>query len=91
MDWEQSLHFEWQANARVSGEAPHLLRLLSRVPLARDFSQYPLNKDLVQRLLNFHCCERWFHRHHNGSVNSKRTHTPKSICQVLKSPLALDI
>ena len=31
------------------------------------------------------------HRHHNGSVNSKRTHPPKSICQVLTSPLALDI
>ena len=29
--------------------------------------------------------------HHNGSVNSKRTHTPKSIFQVLRSPLALDI
>ena len=31
------------------------------------------------------------HRHRNGSVNSKRTHPPKSICQVPTSPLALDI
>ena len=36
-------------------------------------------------------CWRWLDRHHNGSLNSKRTHTPKSICQVLKSPFALDI
>ena len=28
---------------------------------------------------------------HNGSVNSKHTHAPKSICQVLTSPLAFDI
>ena len=31
----------------------------------------------------------WLHRHHNGSVNSKGTHTPKNICQVLTSPMAL--
>ena len=28
--------------------------------------------------------------HHDGSVNSELTHTPKSICRLLKSPLALD-
>ena len=35
----------------------------------------------------FYCYERWLHphRHHNGSVDSKCTHTPKSICQVLTS------
>ena len=45
-----------------------------------------LNGELARRLFNysFHCCERWLHCHHNGSVNSKHTHTPKSICQVLK-------
>ena len=24
-----------------------------------------------------HCCERWLHRHHHGSVNSKCTHNPQ--------------
>ena len=35
--------------------------------------------------------KRWLHRHHKGSVNSKCTHTPKSICQVLKPTLALQL
>ena len=91
MDWEQPFHFERQANARVIGEpvrgvgnkelscsfpAP-CSRVSFRVPLARG--------DLAHRLLGFHYCEKWLHRHHNGSVDSK------SICQVLTSPLALDI
>ena len=48
-------------------------------------------ESLLGGCYDFQHCERWLHRHHNGSVNSKCTHTPKSICQVLISPLALDI
>ena len=102
---EQPLQFEWQANARVRGEArrggenkeltlsfPTLSSRVSLgVPLAGDFSRYPLNGDLDRRLLGFHCCERWLDRHHSGSVNSKCTDTPKRICQVLTSAFALDI
>ena len=105
MGWEQPLHFEGQANERVSdqsmrGGGNKQLSLsfpaarscvFFRVPLTRDFSQYPLNGDLAHRLLGFHYCERWWHHHHNGSVNSKCTQTPKRICQVLTSPLALEI
>ena len=43
-----------------------------------------LMESLLAGRYSFHCCERWLHCHHNGSVNSKHTHTPKSICQVLK-------
>ena len=50
-----------------------------------------LSESLLVGCYGFHFCERWLHRHHNGSVNSKCTHYPKSICQVLTSPLALDI
>ena len=48
-------------------------------------------ESLLAGCYGFHCCERWLHHHHNGSVNSKHTHTTKSICQVLTSFLALDI
>ena len=48
-------------------------------------------ESLLGGCYDFHHCERWLHRHHNGSVNSKCTHTAKSVCQVLTSPLALDI
>ena len=64
------------------------------VPLARDFSRYPLIKwraSLLAGCYGFYFCERWLHRHHNDSVNCKRNHTPKSICKVLTSLLALDI
>ena len=67
-----------------------LPRLLSRATRAW-LLWYPLNGDCASKLLGFHCCERWLHRHHNGSVNSKRTHPPKSIWQVLTSPLALNM
>ena len=65
----------------------------SPVPLAHDFSRYPFNGDLARRLemFLFSISERWFHRHHNGSVNSKRVPPPKGISQVLTSALALDI
>ena len=106
MNWEQTLHFEWQVNVWVSGKAlkekgndklslsfPTPCSCISFcVPFARDFSWYPLNGELARRLLWFSLFwEIWLHSHYNGSVNSKHTHTPKSICQVLTSPLALDI
>ena len=50
-----------------------------------------LSKSLLTGCYGFRFCERWLHSHYNGSVNSKCTHYPKSICQVLTSPLALDI
>jgi len=59
-------------------------------PLARDFSCYPLNGKPALRLLRFSLLWEMLHRHYYGSVNSKCTHTPKTICQVLTSPLALD-
>ena len=68
-----------------------LLTRLPLEPLARDFSRHPINGVLARGLLRFSLLWEMVHHHHNGSVNSKRTHTPKSICQVLTSPLALDI
>ena len=40
---------------------------------------------LQERKCRFHHCEKWLHRHHNGSVNSKRVPSPKGISQVLTS------
>ena len=55
----------------------------------------PWTESLQAGFYGFHCCERRLYRHHDGSHNSKRTHTTKSICQVLTSHLtvcaALDI
>ena len=67
MDWEHPLHFEWQANTRVSGEAVRgggneelplsflapFSRVSFRVPLSRVLSQYPLDGELPRRLLRF--------------------------------------
>ena len=48
------------------------------MPFAHDFSWYPLNGELARRLLWFSLFwEIWLHSHHNGSVNSKHTHTRK--------------
>ena len=49
------------------------------------------NGELVAHCCGFHCCERWLHHHNKGSVNSKCTHTPKSIRQVLKHTLTLQL
>ena len=50
-----------------------------------------LSERLLVGCYGFHFCERLLRCHHNGWLNSKRTHTPKSICEALTSPLALDI
>ena len=68
-----------------------LLTPLPLEPLAVNFSRHPINGDFARRLLRFSLLWEMVHHDHNGSVNSKHTHTPKSICQVLTSPLALDI
>ena len=47
--------------------------------------------EIAHRLLRLSICERWLHRHHNSSLNSKCTRTPNSICEVLTSPIAFDI
>ena len=95
MDWEQPLHFEWQANVWVSCEAEELTSshfpppasaLLPRL-LSRATRALLLSEKLLAGCCGFHCCERWLHRHHNTSLNFKRTHTPKSFYQVLTSPL----
>ena len=53
---------------------------------------YSLNGELARRLLRFSLlwdgCIVIIMAH---AVNSKRTHTPKGICQVLTSPITLDI
>ena len=65
MDREQTIPSEWQANMRVSGESVRgegkeelsfsfpapCSHVLFCVPLARDFSRYPLNGELTRRLL----------------------------------------
>ena len=68
-----------------------LLTPLPLEPLVRDFSRHPINGELARGLLRFSLLWEMVHHHHNGSINSKHTHTPKSICQVLTSSLALDI
>ena len=37
-----------------------------------------LSKSLLTGCYGFRFCERWLHRHYNGSVNSKCTHYPKA-------------
>ena len=55
--------------------------------LSPHISRYPLNGELVRRLLHFSLLWETIasHRHYNGSIDSKCTHTPKSICKVLTS------
>ena len=98
MDWEQPLHFEWQANVWVSCEAeeltsshfPPTASALLPCLLSRATRALLLSEKLLGGCCGFHCCERWLHRHHIISLNFKRTHTPKSFFQVLTSPLGLN-
>jgi len=92
----------WMASERVSEqqscEGPNkrraltflLCTLLSRlVSLAT--CEWLLSEKLLAGCYGFHFSEGWWHRHRNSSLTSKRTHTPKSICHLLTSLLALDI
>ena len=100
MDWEQPLHFKWQTNAWASSKAMRGRgneELSSSIPDLVTVSCFACHshvtslREIALRLLRLSICERWLHHHHNGSVNSKHTHTTKSICQVLTPFLALDI
>ena len=74
-------------NEQLSLFSPRLApRLLSRATVRVTSRDIP-----ASWFYGFYCCEMWLHRYHNGSVNSKRTVTPKSTCQVLTSALAFNI
>ena len=94
MNWKQTLHFEWQVNAWVSGKAlkergndklslsfPTPCSCISFcMPFAHDFSWYPLNGELARRLLRFSLFwEIWLHSHHNGSVNNPSIPIPRNV------------